>query len=46
ALHFAQKSGLNGENVIEVISQGAAGSWQMSNRYKTMLADHFTHGFA
>jgi 3-hydroxyisobutyrate dehydrogenase len=32
--------------VVEVISQGAAGSWQMSNRYKTMLDDHFTHGFA
>jgi 3-hydroxyisobutyrate dehydrogenase len=46
ALHFAQKSELNVENVIEVISQGAAGSWQMSNRYKTMLDGHFTHGFA
>lgn len=46
ALHFADKAGLDGEKVIEVISQGAAGSWQMSNRYKTMLADHYTHGFA
>lgn len=46
ALHFAQKAGLDGEAVVEVISQGAAGSWQMSNRYKTMLADDFDHGFA
>ena len=46
ALHFAEKSGLDGEAVVEVISQGAAGSWQMSNRYKTMLDDHFEHGFA
>ncbi|WP_322889981.1 MULTISPECIES: NAD(P)-dependent oxidoreductase [unclassified Yoonia] len=46
ALHFADKAGLDGHAVIEVISQGAAGSWQMNNRYKTMLDDHFTHGFA
>mgnify|MGYP005696516307 FL=1 len=46
ALHFACKAGLDGEAVIEVISQGAAGSWQMSNRYQTMLQDHFDHGFA
>lgn len=46
ALHFAQKAGLDGEAVVEVISQGAAGSWQMANRHKTMLADHYTHGFA
>ena len=46
ALHFAQKAGLDGEKVVEVISQGAAGSWQMSNRYQTMLADAFEHGFA
>ena len=46
ALHFAQKAGLDGAAVVEVISQGAAGSWQMSNRYKTMLDDHFEHGFA
>ncbi|MGR3393744.1 NAD(P)-dependent oxidoreductase [Pseudooceanicola nanhaiensis] len=46
ALHFAQKAGLDGEKVVEVISQGAAGSWQMQNRYKTMLADDFDHGFA
>lgn len=46
ALHFAQKAGLDGEAVIEVISQGAAGSWQMSNRYQTMLGDKWDHGFA
>ena len=46
ALHFAGKAGLNGADVVEVISQGAAGSWQMANRYETMLADHFDHGFA
>ncbi len=46
ALHFAEKAGLDGRDGIEVISQGAAGSWQMSNRYETMLDDHFEHGFA
>ena len=46
ALHFAEKAGLDGNAVIEVISQGAAGSWQMSNRYETMLNDEFQHGFA
>ena len=46
ALHFAQKAGLDGRAVVEVISQGAAGSWQMSNRYDTMLDDHYNHGFA
>lgn len=46
ALHFAQKAGLDGDAVVEVISQGAAGSWQMANRYQTMLADNFDHGFA
>ena len=46
ALHFAQKAGLDGRAVVEVISQGAAGSWQMANRYETMLDDHFEHGFA
>ena len=46
ALHFASKAGLDGVSVVEVISQGAAGSWQMSNRYETMLDDHFEHGFA
>ena len=46
ALHFAEKAGLDGAAVVEVISQGAAGSWQMSNRYQTMLDDTFDHGFA
>lgn len=46
ALHFASKADLDGKAVIEVISQGAAGSWQMANRYETMLDDHFDHGFA
>ncbi|MFV0336156.1 MAG: NAD(P)-dependent oxidoreductase [Tropicimonas sp.] len=46
ALHFAEKAGLDGRAVVEVISQGAAGSWQMSNRYETMLDDEFDHGFA
>lgn len=46
ALHFADKAGLDGRAVVEVISQGAAGSWQMTNRYETMLDDHFDHGFA
>ena len=46
ALHFTSKAGLDGRDVVEVISQGAAGSWQMSNRYETMLDDHFEHGFA
>ena len=46
ALHFAQKAGLDGRDVVEVISQGAAGSWQMVNRHETMLEDHWEHGFA
>jgi 3-hydroxyisobutyrate dehydrogenase len=46
ALAFGQKAGLDGEAVVEVISQGAAGSWQMANRHKTMLADSFDFGFA
>ena len=46
ALAFGEKAGLDGAAVVEVISQGAAGSWQMQNRYKTMLADEFEHGFA
>ncbi|MCV6586026.1 MAG: NAD(P)-dependent oxidoreductase [Marinibacterium sp.] len=46
ALHFAEKAGLDGRQVVEVISQGAAGSWQMANRYETMLDDAFEHGFA
>ena len=46
ALAFGQKAGLDGAAVVEVISQGAAGSWQMANRHKTMLADSFDFGFA
>ncbi|MDP4893700.1 NAD(P)-dependent oxidoreductase [Cypionkella sp.] len=46
AMAFGQKAGLDGEAVVEVISQGAAGSWQMANRHKTMLADQFDFGFA
>ena len=45
-LHFAQKSGLDAQRVVEVISQGAAQSWQMDNRAETMLADKFDFGFA
>jgi 3-hydroxyisobutyrate dehydrogenase len=45
-MHFAQKAGLDGEAVLEVISKGAAGSWQMENRGKTMLADEYDFGFA
>ena len=46
ALNFAMKTGLNGGDLIETISKGAAGSWQMDNRYKTMLADQYEFGFA
>ncbi len=45
-LHFAKRSGLDGEKVVEVISQGAAQSWQMDNRAVTMLQDRFDFGFA
>jgi 3-hydroxyisobutyrate dehydrogenase len=45
-LHFARKAGLDAEAVVDVISKGAAQSWQMENRYKTMLADKFDFGFA
>lgn len=46
SLAFAKKSGLEVDKVVEVISQGAAGSWQMVNRHKTMDQGHFEHGFA
>ncbi|WP_435258914.1 NAD(P)-dependent oxidoreductase [Thioclava sp. FR2] len=46
ALAFGEKAGLDGEKVVEVISQGAAGSWQMVNRHKTMLEGKFDYGFA
>jgi len=45
-LHFAEQAGLDGREVIEVISKGAAQSWQMENRYETMLDGEFDHGFA
>ncbi|MGR3434873.1 MAG: NAD(P)-dependent oxidoreductase [Shimia sp.] len=45
-LHFAEKAGLSIDEVISVISQGAAGSWQMQNRHATMAAGEYDHGFA
>ncbi|HVZ52952.1 MAG TPA: NAD(P)-dependent oxidoreductase, partial [Pseudolabrys sp.] len=45
-LHFAKKSGLDIEKLIATISKGAAQSWQMENRYKTMTAGKFDFGFA
>jgi len=45
-LRFGQNAGLNVEDVVEVISKGAAQSWQMENRFKTMLDDKFDYGFA
>ena len=45
-INFGMKAGLNMEDVIEVISKGAAQSWQMDNRYKTMIDDKFDFGFA
>jgi len=46
AIHFGQKSGMDVAAVIDVIQHGAAGSWQMVNRHKTMLDDQYNHGFA
>ena len=45
-MNFADKVGLNIRSVIEVISKGAAQSWQMENRWETMLQDNYDHGFA
>lgn len=45
-LNFAMKAGLDGQALIETISKGAAGSWQMENRYQTMLQDKYDFGFA
>jgi len=45
-LHFAMRAGLDIEKLIATISKGAAQSWQMENRYKTMVAGKFDHGFA
>lgn len=46
ALHFAKKADLDIEKLIATISKGAAQSWQMENRYKTMMAGKYDHGFA
>ncbi len=46
SLHFAEKAGLSIPEVVEVISQGAAGSWQMANRHQTMAENRFDFGFA
>ena len=45
-LHFAVNAGLDAKQVVDVISKGAAQSWQMDNRYETMLDDEYNHGFA
>ncbi|MEQ1768251.1 MAG: NAD(P)-dependent oxidoreductase [Devosia sp.] len=46
AVHFGKRAGMDVEAVIDVISKGAAQSWQMENRYKTMNAGKFDFGFA
>lgn len=45
-IHFGKKAGLDISKLIEVISKGAAGSWQMENRHKTMDQGEYNHGFA
>ena len=45
-INFSEKAGLNTADVMEVITKGAAQSWQMENRWETMLADDYDHGFA
>lgn len=45
-LHFAERAGLDGRAVVDVIGKGAAQSWQMINRFETMLDREFEHGFA
>ena len=45
-LNFAKRAGLDAHQVVEVISKGAAQSWQMENRYQTMLDNEYDHGFA
>ena len=45
-IHFAKKAGLDIEALIATISKGAAQSWQMENRYKTMTAGKYDFGFA
>ncbi|TCM57342.1 3-hydroxyisobutyrate dehydrogenase [Rhizobium sp. PP-F2F-G48] len=46
AVHFGKNAGLDMEAVVDVISKGAAGSWQMENRHKTMIAGQYDFGFA
>ena len=46
ALNFAERAGLDAQGVVDVISKGAAQSWQMDNRARTMIADKFDFGFA
>ena len=46
AINFGINAGLNIDKVMETISKGAAQSWQMENRYKTMVEDKFDYGFA
>jgi 3-hydroxyisobutyrate dehydrogenase-like beta-hydroxyacid dehydrogenase len=45
-IHFSEKAGLDIANVMEVISKGAAQSWQMENRWESMSQDFYDHGFA
>ncbi|MEQ5801567.1 NAD(P)-dependent oxidoreductase [Halomonas sp. H10-9-1] len=45
-LHFAEQAGLDRQRVVDVVSKGAAGSWQMENRHATMIDDEYAHGFA
>ena len=45
-INFSDEVGLNTKDVIEVISKGAAQSWQMENRWETMVNDEYNHGFA
>lgn len=45
-IYFAEKAGLDAQKVMDVISQGAASSWQMVNRHKTMIQGEYEHGFA
>jgi 3-hydroxyisobutyrate dehydrogenase-like beta-hydroxyacid dehydrogenase len=45
-MNFSERAGLNTPDVMEVITKGAAQSWQMENRWETMLADQYDHGFA
>ena len=45
-MHFSRRAGLDTTDVMDVITKGAAQSWQMENRWETMLQDHYDHGFA